>query len=309
MTFTTKCQGLNTTSTLKSNQWKTLSEQTINQAWQRLNSMPESTEKKALQTARAICGRIGEVIAIKTAGDKTAHPTGEFLTVEIKTYTPNLRNKQELSAWIDTKLHTEYKMPNLEEIMKIKEQFAVFRVTTEKRLIQKKGETYIHGWIRECARPMNPLYDPTTKPIVDYILKQQAKGQLLFPVDRKKMWATASEILEGLQYTIQPYLKAKRDPETGEYLRNPDELNRYGKPKLLMELVMEHEKDAANHAIRHWSRQELEDFYGFTTKEADAFGGWTQTEGANVQGQRYVKIPWNNYAPRLLIPYEKLNTF
>lgn len=265
--------------------------------------MPESTEKKALQTARAICGRIGEVIAIKTIGDLTAHPTGEYLTVEIKTYTPNLRNKQELSAWIDTKLHTDYKMPDLAEIMKIREDFAVFRVTTEKRLIQKDGDNYKHGWVRECARPLNPIYDPTTKPIVDYIQKQQAAGKKLFPVDRKKMWATATEVLDGLTYTIQPYMRAKKDT-TGQYLRDPNNLNRYGKPKLIMELVTEHEKDAANHAIRHWARQELEDYYGFTTREADAFGGWTQTEGANIQGQRYVKIPWTNCAPRLLIPYK-----
>lgn len=279
-----------------------MSEAVINEAWRRINTMPNSTEKVILQTARAICGRIGEVIAIKTPGDKTAHPTGEYLTVRTETYTPNLRNKQELSAWIDTKLHTEYKMPDLSEIMKIKEQFAVFRVTTEKRLIQKQGEVYTHGWIRECARPLNPKFDPTTQQILDYIKKHENNNAPLFPIDRKKMWATASEVLKGLTYTIQPYLKAKKDQQ-GNYVRDPNNLNRYGKPKLVLELVTEHEKDAANHAIRHWARQELEDNYGFTTKEADAFGGWTQTEGANVQGQRYVKMQWSNYAPRMLIPY------
>jgi hypothetical protein len=281
-----------------------LSEDTIKQAWQRINNMPETLEKKVLQTARLTCSRIGELITLKTPSDKTAHPTGQFLTVEIKTYIPNLRNKQELSAWIDTKLHTEYHMPNLEEIMKIKEQFAIFRVTTEKRLIQKNPDgSFIHGWIRECARPLNPKFGPWTEPVVAYIQQQQKKGNPIFPIDRKKMWATASKVLDGLNYTIQPYLKAERDPKTGEYLRNPNELNRYGKPKLIMKLVTEHEKDAANHAIRHWSREELEYFYGFTTKEADAFGGWTQTEGANTQGQRYVKMLWNNYAPRFLIPW------
>jgi len=279
-----------------------MSEDTIHEAWRRINNLPPQNEleQRTLQTARLCCARIGEIISLKTPMDKTAHPTGANLTVEIKTYQPNLRNKQELSAWIDTKLHTEYHMPNLERIMKVKEDFAVFRVTTEKRLIEKQEGNYKHGWIRECARPLNPKYDSTTQNVVDYILKRQNKGEPIFPVNRFHMYTFTKELFKGLSYTIEPYLKAKRTA-TGEYQRSQTELNRYGKPKLQMELVMEHEKDASDHFIRHIARQELEDHNGFTTKEADAFGGWTQTEGANVQGQRYVKMPWSNYAPRLLI--------
>jgi hypothetical protein len=279
-----------------------MTEATIRQAWQRINNMPDCMEKKVLQTARATCSRIGEVISIKTPGDKTAHPTGMHLNVEIVTYTPNLRNKQELPAWIDTTLHSKCQMPDLKEVMKVREDFAVFSVTTEKRMIQKNApDDYIHGWIRKCARPLNPLYDPTTKEIADYILKQQKSEQPIFPVDRKKMWAVAHEVFKGLTYTIQPYLRAKM--VDGEYVRNPAQFNRYGKPKIETYLVAEKEREAANHAIRHWAREELETVYGFTTKEADFFGGWTQTEGANVQGQRYFKMPWQAYAPRLLVPW------
>ncbi len=279
-----------------------MSEDTIVQAWQRINAMPECLEKYVFSTARLTCSRIGELISIKTPGDLSAHPTGMFLSVEVKTYRPNLANKQELAAWIDTSLHTNYQMPDLAKVMQVKEDFAIFRVTTEKRLIERKGNDYIHGWVRECARPLNPKYDPTVKPIVDYILKKQKTGEAIFPLDRKKMWSMARDIFAGLTYTIQPYLRAKRDFD-GSYVRNPDELNRYGKPKIVMELVTEHRKKAANHAIRHWARQELEDYYGFTTKEADSFGGWTQS-GGNMQGERYYRMPWNTSAPRLLIPYQ-----
>lgn len=286
-----------------------MSESEIKELWQRIEEMPSSLEKKIFQTAKQTCSRIGEVISLKSFVDFSAHPTGQFLTVRIENYVPNLRNKQELTAWMDTILHTYQKMPDLTEVMKVKEPFAVFRVTTEKRMIEKKENgDYRHGWVRECARPLNPKYDPWTQSLADYIMKQQKNGEPIFPVDRQHMWKVAHEIFSGLTYTIQPYLRAKRDSVTGAFLRSSTQKNRFGMPKLLTELVMEHEKKANNHVIRHFTRQELEDWYGFTTKEADYFGGWSQTDGANIAGQRYVKLPWQNYAPRLLIPNQLLVT-
>lgn len=275
-------------------------EPTIQQVRDAIESASPLPIKRALQVIYLTCGRAGEVAAYKTPMDKTAHPTGEALTFRVENYRPNLRNKQERDSLTANAYMDTTRAPNLAKLAKIKELALIFSVLTEKRDYEHNPDgSFKHVWVRECAVPLNPNFEPWAMPCLEYI-RSQPKGRPLFPFNRHHLWKVAKEIFKDFSYTIQPYKRAYKIDGKYQY-DAPDE---NGKKTLKTELQAERQHPAAIHAIRHWRKQELEDFYGFNDKELNSFGGWTMTEGANRAAQRYSKLPWRIYFPKLLAKKE-----
>jgi len=255
----------------------------------------------ALKTVYATMSRVGEIVSEKTPCDHTAHPTGKDLQYRIETYRPNLKNKREREALTLNAL-SQGKPFDMQEAAQINEEAAIFSVLVEKRDYQKNPDgSFKHVWIKECALPLNPKFEPWTQQIIDYL---QDKQQPYFPFNRHDVWAAIKEVFKDFQYTIQPYKRAQKD-ENGNYVY---EIDANGEKKLKTNIQPENPyHPAAIQAIRHWRNQELEDYYGFTEKELSAFGGWTMTLSEGVTSsahQRYYKMPWRLYFSKLLVERE-----
>jgi len=246
---------------------------------QRVETILNIDQKIAYKTLHLICGRVGEVITEKYPSDKTANPTGHKLTVTKETYQPDLNDPQERDTWTFIKL-LQGQPVNFNEIANIKEEVAVFHVSTEKRL----------GLTRIIGLPLNPQYDPWIKQVYDYLSQKSQNG---FQFTRQEMWNTAKTTFEGFTYTIHPYNRAVI--KNGEY--QYDE-----KGKLLKDKIKEKTKNFTDQGIRHLRNLELKKFYGLTPEERAGYGGWTlaTVTGTSAAQDRYEEAPWRIYFPKLL---------
>ncbi len=262
--------------------WKTLSLPPVNEVRTRIESIAHKPTRICFQTVLLLCARIGEIITLKHNSDLTANPTGDRLSVELTTYTPNLNNPREFQTiMLDRVLNG--KTTDLTEIIKMKEEVAVFTVSTEKR----------KGLIRVIGLPLNPKYEPWTQDIVNYF--QERKNRNIFPFTRQDMWRTAKETFKGLQYNILPYKVAKA--ENGTLVTDPET----GKTEMID--VPEHLKRFTNHGLRHLRNVELRDYYGLTAEERSSYGGWTlrtMIGGLGSSIDRYGEAVWRPYFPKLL---------
>lgn len=246
---------------------------------QRVESIQNLDRRIAFQTLHLICGRVGEVITEKYSSDKTANPTGSKLTVTKTNYQPDLNDPQERDTWTFIRL-LQGQPVNFNEIAQIKEEVAVFKVSTEKR----------GGLTREIGLPLNPKYDPWIKQVYDYLHNKKING---FQYTRQEMWNTAKIAFEGLTYKIHPYKRAII--ENGKYQYDD-------KDKLLKRQISEKTKPFTDHAIRHLRNFELKKFYGLTPEERAGYGGWTlaTVNGTSAAQDRYEEAPWRIYFPKML---------
>lgn len=252
----------------------------------------------AFKTLYLSCSRVGEIASEKTPGDKTAHPTGYALSARVENYKPNIRNPREREALILNSAAKGEKY-NPVECSKFRTPVLILSVLVEKRDYQKMEDGSIaHAWIKECAIPLDPIYrdGEWAQEILKYFEKQP-KDKPLFPLNRHDLWIEAKKIFHGFKYVIQPYRRAIKINGEFQY-SDPDER---GRRKLKTELIPEKEKAANAHSTRHWRKEELENEFGFSDPELNAFGGWTAGAGANRASQRYSKLPWRIYFPKLLI--------
>jgi hypothetical protein len=245
----------------------------------RVESIPDIDQRIAFKTLHLICGRVGEAITEKYPSDKTANPTGSKLTVTKDIYQPDLNDPQERDTWTFIKL-LQGQPVNFQEIAKIKEEVAVFKVATEKR----------GGYTREIGLPLNPKYDPWIKQVYGYLSSKKTNG---FQFTRQEMWTTAKEAFEGLNYLIHPYQRAVI--VNGEYKRKEN-------GKLKKETIKEKTKPFTDQAIRHLRNLELKKFYGLTPEERAGYGGWTlaTVTGTSAAQDRYEEAPWRIYFPKML---------
>jgi hypothetical protein len=270
-----------------------LYEPSIQEVRSAIESVQPDVVKYALMTTFLCCARAGEVCAYKTAHDKTAHPTGQFLTARTETYTPNLSNSSELQALMLKHLKTGTNI-NMAKLAKTKEKFLIFKVLTEKRNYEVLPDgSFKHVWDRECAIPTNPMYEPWSKPLISYL--QTRKGKPYFPLNRHDMWQACKTAFKNYGYLIQPYARAIIINGQYQYVANNK-----GEKKLAKTQVEEKLKSAGVHALRHWRTTDLKR-KNFTTEEINAYGGWT-TQGSQ---SRYDKIPWQQTAPKLLVPNQQ----
>ena len=246
----------------------------------RVEAIPNLDKRIAFQTLHLICGRVGEVITRKCPSDITANPTGTKLTVTKELYQPDLNNPQERDTWTFIKL-LQGQPVNYQEIAAIKEEVAIFKVSTEKRM----------GLLREIGLPLNPKYDPWVKQAYDYLSKKKDNG---FQFSRQQMWVTAKEVFEGLVYTIHPYKRAELT-KSGEYQYDDN-------GKLLKKTIQQSTKNFTDHGIRHLRNLELKKFYGLTPEERAGYGGWTlaTTAGTSAAQDRYEESSWRLYFPKML---------
>jgi len=237
-----------------------------------VEKIPDTLTQTAFKTDYLLCGRIGEIINRKCPSDKTANPTGAQLTVTKETYTPDINNPFEFQTVTFALMTNLRRSPTIEEILNVKEEFAVFTVTTEKR----------HGWKREVAIPLNPEFEPWAQQCYNHVLKNGANS---FPFTRQQMYVAAREAFAHLTYTIKPYRRGKK--QNGEYLHDSE-------GNLYTYIEKEHLKNFANHAIRHLRDTELKNYYGLSWEERHNYGGWT----TGVE-ERYGENIWRSYAIKL----------
>lgn len=237
---------------------------------QRLETIDDLAIQRCFQTTFLLCARIGEVIAYKYESDKTAHPTGVALSVRQDVYKPDLTNPEEFQTLMLSRV-MENQPVNLEDLARIREPVAVFTIVLEKRKGQFK---------RETGLPLNPTYEPLAQPCFEYVQQRQKNGEVVFPFYRQQLYPIAREVFKGLRYRIAPYRKGKKGNQ---------------------KQVPEHQKDFANHALRHARGTELRNYYGIKGSDLDAFVGWVPSRGERSTTQdRYVEAPWRTYFPKLL---------
>ena len=167
------------------------------------------------------------------------------------------------------------------------EEVAVFHIRTSKR----------DGAPRVCAQPINPVYQPWTKPVADYLSNLGAE-EPAFPWTRQKLWAVAEKVFTGLTYEIDGYTNIvyTRD-ENGTIARDSQ-----GKPLIgRKENVERHPRQFRLHAIRHLVASDLVYSYGFNGMDLSQFGGWTLKTALGVSGSisRYLVLNWRQYLPKL----------
>jgi hypothetical protein len=251
----------------------------------RVERIPVQSLRMAFTAAYLLCGRIGEVICLKYTGDSTQGATGSQLSVVKDTYIPNISNPLEFQTLSLSMMTQTLKPVSLPEIMQIKEPVAIFTVATEKRL----------GWKREIALPLNPKYEPWTRPLMEYMQQRKKDNLNIFPFYRQEMHKYARIIFKGMNYKIQPYKRAVMS-EDGKYTYDDKE-------KLIQTVVTDHERDFGNHAIRHLRDSVLRNFYGFSGEDRALYGGWTlktMTGMGSAAQERYGEGGWRIYFPKLL---------
>ncbi|MEN3052086.1 MAG: hypothetical protein ABC596_09780, partial [Candidatus Methanosuratincola petrocarbonis] len=154
-----------------------------------------------------------------------------------------------------------------------REVAAVFTVRTAKR----------GGRERYVALPLNPEYEPWTKPVVEYFEK---KGEdEVFPFTRQYVHKVVDRerVFRNLTYPIEPY-KVRTENE--------------------VKVIELHPRPFKLHALRHLRATELVDFYGFSLEELATYGGWT-LKSASIGSSamaRYLALNWQGYFPKLLKP-------
>jgi len=252
----------------------------------RIEAIEDLGIKRCYQTIYLLGLRVGEACGYKYDSETKAQPTGMHLSVRRETFKPNLLNFDEVNDLRAVFTMNNGHVPTEEEIGQIMESVAIFHIVTEKR----KGSE------RNVALPLNPNYEGWTQQITDYILQRQNKTEPVFPYYRQELWPIARRIFGGLTYPIVAYKRARKDVQ-GNVVKNEN-------GKVEYEVVSAHQKNFADHALRHLRATELKSYYRIKGEMLDAFMGWAKPRGgeSSAMQDRYVLEPWREagYFPRLL---------
>jgi hypothetical protein len=244
---------------------------TFDSVREKIEAIPNLGLQRLYQGVFITGARIGEFAGLAYPSDK-GQPTGKFLNVSEEIYTVDMYNVDDISALRTISLVEKGYECSKEEIVKIKEPVAIFHITTEKR----------HGFIRHTALPLNPKYDigGWNKKVYEYIKERQGKEEPVFPYYRQQLYPVALEIFKTFTYPIVTY-KSNQG-----------------------RLINAHQKNFANHALRHLRATELRSRYRIKGDMLDAILGWTKTKGAggSAMQDRYVLEPWREagYFPKLM---------
>ena len=237
----------------------------------RIEAIPNLGLKRCYQGVYITGSRIGEFAGLMYPSDP-AKATGMHLTVSEDIYTVDLENIDDIAALRAISLVERGEEYTMKELAAIHEPVAIFHITTEKRA----------GFVRHTALPLNRKYDSGgwTRQVYEYIKSRQDKDEPVFPYYRQQLYPTAKELFKGFTYPIVTY-KSLED-----------------------ELVKAHQKDFANHAIRHERATELRSRYRIKGEMLDSFMGWTKQRGSggSAMQDRYVLEPWREagYVPKLM---------
>jgi hypothetical protein len=238
----------------------------------RIESLPNLGLKRCYQGVYLTAARIGEFAGLMYPSDP-AQATGMFLTVSEDIYQPDLENVDDIATLRAISLVERGEEYTLKEIAAIREPVAIFHIKTEKR----------RGFVRHTALPMNPKYDVGgwTRQVYEYIKSRQGKDEPVFPYYRQQLYPVAKELFKGLTYPIVTY-KSLDD-----------------------ELIEAHQKDFANHALRHLRATELRSRYRIKGEMLDHIAGWVKQRGNGLGSSmqdRYVLEPWKEagYIPKLM---------
>jgi hypothetical protein len=239
---------------------------------ERIESIPNLGLKRCYQGVYLTGSRIGEFAGLIYPSDP-AKATGMFLNVTEDVYSVDLENIDDLAALRAISLVERGEEYTMKELASIRETVAIFHITTEKRA----------GFIRHTALPLNPKYDIDgwTQQVCEYIKERQGKSEPVFPYYRQQLYPVAKELFKDLTYPIVTY-KSLED-----------------------ELVQAHQKDCANHFLRHERATEFRSRYRIKGEMLDSIMGWTKQRGGSggsTMQERYVLDPWREagYVPKLL---------
>lgn len=239
---------------------------------ERIEAIPNLGLQMLYKGVNRTGSRIGEWAGLSFPSDRGA-PTGKFLSVSEEIYTVNMYNVIDVMTHRTISLIEKNREYSREELVAIREPVAVFHIKTEKR----------RGFVRHTALPLNPKYDPLgwNKQVCEYVKSRQGKDEPVFPYYRQQLYPNALEIFKSFEYPIVTYV-------------DHDD-----------ELVDAHQKDFANHALRHLRATELRSKYSIKGDMLDAFMGWTKQRGGgngSAMQDRYVLEPWREagYFPFLM---------
>jgi hypothetical protein len=209
----------------------------------RIESVNQESIRFCLMACYLYAGRISEVVGFKYASD-------------IKT---EARGSRGSDAVKDVYMAGMKRIPCV-----------VFTVRTAKR----------EGKERKIALPLNPAYEPWTKPLYEYF---KSKGDsLVFPFPRQQVWACSKTAFEGLTYPIETYTWKHGDVFTK---------------------VDEHIRPFRLHALRHLRATELREHYQFDGFDLASYCGWrlgTIVPQISRTMERYLSLGWASYFPKLL---------
>jgi hypothetical protein len=237
----------------------------------RIEAIPNLGLKRCYQGVYITGSRIGEFAGLMYPSDP-AKATGMHLTVSEDVYTVDMENTDDISTLRAISLVERGKEYTPKELRAIREPVAIFNITTEKR----------KGFVRNTALPLNPKYDVGgwTRQVFDYIKERQGKDEPVFPYYRQQLYPAAKEFFKGFTYPISTY-------------RGVDE-----------EIINAHQKNGANHLLRHLRATEFWSKYRIRDQMLDIVMGWTKQRGAggSPMQDRYILQIWREagYFPKLL---------
>jgi hypothetical protein len=238
---------------------------------ERIETIPNLGLKRCYQGVYITGSRIGEFAGLMYPSDP-AQATGMHLTVSEDVYTVDMENTDDIATLRAISLVERGEEYTPKELRAIREPVAIFNIKTEKR----------KGFVRNTALPLNPKYDVLgwTRQVFDYIKSRQGKDEPVFPYYRQQLYPAAKEIFTGLTYPICTY-------------KSVDD-----------EVVNAHQKESANHFLRHLRATELWSKYRIRDQMLDIFMGWTKQRGAggSPMQDRYILQLWKEagYFPKLL---------
>jgi len=224
---------------------------------QRIGSVNREDIRFCLMTCYLYAGRISEVVGIK-------YPSNHKTTA---------RGPHGSDAVKDFYLTGSQRIPCV-----------VFNVRTAKR----KGKE------RKVALPLNPNYEPWTKPLYEYF---QSKGDdVVFPFPRQEVWMHSKAAFEGLIYPIDKYSVLADATVVKTAIR----YTKTGKPVVD---VPDHNRSFRLHALRHLRATELRERYQFDGFDLASYCGWrlgTIVPQISRTMERYLSLGWASYFPKLL---------
>jgi len=210
---------------------------------QRIESVRQENIRFCLMTCYLYAGRISEVVGVKYPSDTKTVARGPHGSDVVK----------------------DVYMAGLKRI-----PCAVFNVRTAKR----------GGKERKIALPLNPTYEPWTKPLYEYF--KSKGGDVVFPFPRQQVWAHSKVAFEGLTYPIETYP------------------TKQGGVKIK---VADHIRSFRLHALRHLRATELRERYQFDGFDLASYCGWhlgTIVPQISRTMERYLSLGWASYFPKLL---------
>lgn len=234
-----------------------------------IQQIPEEQYRLGAMYGYLIAGRVSEIVS-------RAYPS------DIKT-TPNGPDGGDVDV-------TEWEDERTGELYEV----AVFHVNTSKR----------DGMYRDVGVPLDPMYEPFTKTVLDYFNKY-GENDPVFDYTRQYLYRGVIDTFRGYVYEIEPYVIREVDQEKfNEILEDVPEYLRGNvkPPKHLVEEIKipKHKRNLANHgAYRHFRIMELARRCRFDEEERHLYTGHT----ISGSDPRYSHLSWWQYFPKLLRKY------